>query len=208
MRRAFVPLMVREDLNWDEVARIAVHAPELPGVVLDSGLLRDYPQGAALAHVLGYVGAVNPAEQAAGPGPAPAPARVPHRQERHRAQLRPGPARPRRSEPGRGQRHRPRDPRARPPRGRARRRPAARARSRPAAILRRAAFGRAVGQRRRGRCPHRRCAWRWPRCPATTRPRSPAGCSTGLGASCATTRARRWSTNASAASTRRARPSR
>ena len=63
-RRAFVPLLVREDLSWDEVARIAVHAPELPGVVLDSGLLRDYPEGDALAHVLGYVGAVNPAEQA------------------------------------------------------------------------------------------------------------------------------------------------
>ena len=33
-------------------------------MVLDSGLLRDYPEGAALAHVIGYVGAVNPAEQA------------------------------------------------------------------------------------------------------------------------------------------------
>ena len=63
VRRAFVPLMVREDLAWDEVARIAVHAPELPGVVLDSGLLRSYPEGAGLAHVIGYVGAVNPQEQ-------------------------------------------------------------------------------------------------------------------------------------------------
>ena len=41
-----------------------MHTPELPGVVVDSGLLRAYPEGAALAHVIGYVGAVNPAEQA------------------------------------------------------------------------------------------------------------------------------------------------
>ena len=64
LRRAFVPLLVREDLDWGEVAKIAVHTPELPGVVVDSGLLRAYPEGAALAHVIGYVGAVNPAEQA------------------------------------------------------------------------------------------------------------------------------------------------
>ncbi len=59
VRRAFVPLPVREDLTWDEVARLAVRSPELPGVVLEAGLLRDYPQGDMLAHVLGYVGAVN-----------------------------------------------------------------------------------------------------------------------------------------------------
>ena len=64
-RARFLPLPVREDLDWDEVARIAVHAPELPGIVLESGLLRTYPAGTALAHVVGYVGAVSPAEQAA-----------------------------------------------------------------------------------------------------------------------------------------------
>jgi penicillin-binding protein 2 len=39
-RRSFVPITVREDLVWDEVARIAVRAPELPGVSLDAGLVR------------------------------------------------------------------------------------------------------------------------------------------------------------------------
>ena len=68
-RRAFVPLLVREDLSWDEVARVAVHSPELQGAVLDSGLLRDYPEGSVLAHVLGYVGAANPADQAADEDP-------------------------------------------------------------------------------------------------------------------------------------------
>jgi penicillin-binding protein 2 len=64
LRRAFVPLPVCDDLSWDEVARLAVHSPALPGVVLEAGLLRDYPHGDMLAHVLGYVGAVNVAEQA------------------------------------------------------------------------------------------------------------------------------------------------
>src|SRR4051794_33961400 len=69
VRRAFVPLLVREDLSWDEVARVAIHSPELQGAVLDSSLLRDYPEGSVLAHVLGHVGAVNPAEQAADQDP-------------------------------------------------------------------------------------------------------------------------------------------
>ena len=40
VRRAFVPITVRADLTWEEVATIAVHSPELPGVTLESGLLR------------------------------------------------------------------------------------------------------------------------------------------------------------------------
>lgn len=68
-RRAFVPITVRADLSWDEVATIAVHSPELPGVTLESGLLREYPYGDAMAHVLGYVGAVSPAEQATADDP-------------------------------------------------------------------------------------------------------------------------------------------
>jgi len=55
-RQAFVPVPIRDDLSWEELARVAVHLPELPGIVLDSGLLRDYPHGPVLAHILGYVG--------------------------------------------------------------------------------------------------------------------------------------------------------
>jgi penicillin-binding protein 2 len=61
-RRPFVPITVREDLVWEEVARIAVRAPELPGVGLDAGLVRHYPAGRAVAHVLGYVGPVSERE--------------------------------------------------------------------------------------------------------------------------------------------------
>ncbi len=61
-RRRFVPITVQEDLNWTELSRIAVNAPDLPGVSLDAGLLRDYPMGAIMAHVLGYVGPVSETE--------------------------------------------------------------------------------------------------------------------------------------------------
>jgi penicillin-binding protein 2 len=61
-RRSFVPIMIRDDLAWSEVARIAIHAPELPGIALDSGLLRDYPLHDVMAHLLGYVGPVSPLE--------------------------------------------------------------------------------------------------------------------------------------------------
>ncbi|MDX1539942.1 MAG: penicillin-binding protein 2 [Geminicoccaceae bacterium] len=60
--RDFVPVVVRDDLTWSEVARVAVHAHELPGITLDAGLVRDYPAGPALAHVLGYVGPVSEQE--------------------------------------------------------------------------------------------------------------------------------------------------
>ena len=62
--RPFVPVTVRDGLTWEEVSRVAVRSPDLPGVILDSGLLRDYPQGEVLAHVLGYLGPPNEREQA------------------------------------------------------------------------------------------------------------------------------------------------
>ncbi len=67
--RAFVPVTVRDGLSWEEVSRVAVRSPDLPGVILDSGLLRDYPQGEVLAHILGYLGPPNEREQAADADP-------------------------------------------------------------------------------------------------------------------------------------------
>lgn len=67
--RAFVPVTVRDGLSWEEVSRVAVRSPDLPGVILDSGLLRDYPQGEVLAHILGYLGPPNEREQAADSDP-------------------------------------------------------------------------------------------------------------------------------------------
>ena len=61
-KRSWVPVTVRENLSWQEVARIEVNAPDLPGVLIDVGQSRDYPNGIVTAHVLGYVAAVNEAE--------------------------------------------------------------------------------------------------------------------------------------------------
>ena len=57
--RAFVPITVRDNLSWEEVSRVEVNAPSLPGVSIDVGQSRYYPYGPALAHVLGYVAAVS-----------------------------------------------------------------------------------------------------------------------------------------------------
>jgi penicillin-binding protein 2 len=61
-RRGFVPVLVREDLTWDEVARIEINSPELPGVAIDVGQSRAYPHTESVGHVLGHVGAVAEAE--------------------------------------------------------------------------------------------------------------------------------------------------
>ena len=58
-RRAFVPVTVRENLSWEEVSRIEVNAPDLPGINIDVGETRSYPFDGAAAHVLGYVAAVS-----------------------------------------------------------------------------------------------------------------------------------------------------
>ncbi len=54
-RRRFIPLVVREFLTWEDMARIEVNAPDLPGILVDVGTSRLYPEGEALAHVVGYV---------------------------------------------------------------------------------------------------------------------------------------------------------
>lgn len=56
---SFVPVSVREDLNWDEMARIEVNTLELPGVSIEEGLIREYPFGALPSHFVGYVAAVS-----------------------------------------------------------------------------------------------------------------------------------------------------
>ena len=65
--RGFVPVTLRENLDWSEVSRIEVNAPDLPGVMIDVGQSRNYPHGGDLAHVLGYVAAVSPNDQTGDP---------------------------------------------------------------------------------------------------------------------------------------------
>jgi penicillin-binding protein 2 len=61
-RHSFVPLVVRTNLSWEEMARIEVAIPELAGIAIEQGMIRDYPYGETVAHVLGYVAAVSEKE--------------------------------------------------------------------------------------------------------------------------------------------------
>ena len=61
-KRRFVPVTVRENLTWEQVATIEMNTPDLPGVSIEVGEIRHYPEAEATAHILGYVGAVSEAE--------------------------------------------------------------------------------------------------------------------------------------------------
>ena len=54
-RRRWVPFPVAVDLSWDKLARIEANIPDLPGVVVEKGLTRNYPAASNTAHVVGYV---------------------------------------------------------------------------------------------------------------------------------------------------------
>jgi len=51
----FVPVIVANELTYEDFARMNVHAAEIPGIQVEMALTRSYPRGRDLAHVLGYV---------------------------------------------------------------------------------------------------------------------------------------------------------
>jgi len=61
-RRRFDSIPIRVRLNEKEVAQFAINQHHFPGVDIKAILLRDYPQGEAAAHVIGYVGRINQRE--------------------------------------------------------------------------------------------------------------------------------------------------
>lgn len=63
-RRPYEAVPLKLDLSEEEIAILAVNRYRLPGVSVDAQLTRYYPQGKLFAHVLGYVGRINEAEQA------------------------------------------------------------------------------------------------------------------------------------------------
>ena len=58
-RPGFVPVTVAERVPWDDVAKVTVNTPALPGITAEVGLSRHYPRGSDTAHVVGYVGPVS-----------------------------------------------------------------------------------------------------------------------------------------------------
>jgi penicillin-binding protein 2 len=65
----FVPIVVTENLAWDDFARLNLDLPYLKGVQTNVGETRDYPFGAELSHVLGYVSSVSPEDKIDAPRP-------------------------------------------------------------------------------------------------------------------------------------------
>lgn len=61
MRRtkSFLPVMVKERMTYDEVTKVMVNLPDLPGLQVGEELVRYYPLKSTAAHILGYVGAPN-----------------------------------------------------------------------------------------------------------------------------------------------------
>lgn len=55
----FLPVTLADRVTWDDISRVAVNAPALPGITPEVGLTRVYPRGPDLAHVVGYVGPVS-----------------------------------------------------------------------------------------------------------------------------------------------------
>jgi penicillin-binding protein 2 len=58
----YVPLLLKHDLDWHAMARLEVHRPQLPGVIIDRGFSRFYPLGRQAAHLVGYVVRPQPAQ--------------------------------------------------------------------------------------------------------------------------------------------------
>ncbi len=60
--RGFQPVQVAENVTYDKYAAVTVRLPDLPGVQATRGFSRYYPDGPAVAHLLGYVGTANAKE--------------------------------------------------------------------------------------------------------------------------------------------------
>lgn len=58
--RGFIPVEVRENLTWDEMARIEFNTPDLPGVSIGLGQTREYFDAELTSHIVGYVGRISP----------------------------------------------------------------------------------------------------------------------------------------------------
>ena len=61
--RSFESLPIRTRLSDEEVARFAAQRYRFPGVEIKARLFRNYPLGETGAHVVGYIGRINPKEK-------------------------------------------------------------------------------------------------------------------------------------------------
>jgi penicillin-binding protein 2 len=55
----FLPVTLADQVSWEDVSKVAVNAPALPGIIPEVGQARIYPRGPDFAHIIGYVGPVS-----------------------------------------------------------------------------------------------------------------------------------------------------
>ena len=55
----FKPVTLRFRMSQEEIANFAIQRPRFPGVDFQPRLVRHYPHGEAIAHIVGYVGAIS-----------------------------------------------------------------------------------------------------------------------------------------------------
>ena len=58
-KRGYVPIEIQNHLTWQQVSQIEVNAIDLPGIQIDAGLTRYFPNAEATAHIVSYVAAAS-----------------------------------------------------------------------------------------------------------------------------------------------------
>lgn len=66
---SFQPVQVAAGLDWERYAAVSVRLPDLPGVSPRQGFSRNYPVGAAVGHLVGYVGIASAEDYKENPDP-------------------------------------------------------------------------------------------------------------------------------------------
>ncbi|MDR3521216.1 MAG: penicillin-binding protein 2 [Acidocella sp.] len=61
-RPGYIPVLLKDYLEWPEMAALEVNTPNLPGVIVEVGTSRVYPFGDGFAHPVGYVARPDQAE--------------------------------------------------------------------------------------------------------------------------------------------------
>ncbi len=59
---AFLPIVIKDNLTYSEVAKIESRKLEFPELIIQSETIRDYPFGSTASHILGYLQEVSPEE--------------------------------------------------------------------------------------------------------------------------------------------------
>ncbi|MEM1139535.1 MAG: penicillin-binding protein 2 [Pseudomonadota bacterium] len=65
-QKRFIPVTVAENLTWEQFSKLNLGLPYLAGVSPEVGMTRHYVHGAAVSHVIGYVGEPTKAQADAG----------------------------------------------------------------------------------------------------------------------------------------------